>query len=147
LLTHAALALAAEGIGGSEAVLALTIVYLEGRQQFGKPLASFQALKHRVADHRVRIVAGRQLLQAAMAMAAAGEDLAASEASAAKAMICANYADCARDCIQLHGGMGFTAEQPAHLFLKRALLNETLYGDRALHLKRAADHVLRGAAA
>lgn len=133
LLTHAALGLAAEAIGGSQGVLALTVEYLKTREQFGKPIGSFQALKHRVADHRTRTVAGRSLLVAATAAAASGAANAHTEASCAKALCCSSYEDIARDCIQLHGGMGFTAEQASHIYLKRGALGAQLYGDRAAH--------------
>lgn len=147
VLTHAALGLAAEAVGGAEGILALTVDYLKTREQFGKPIGSFQALKHRVADHRTRTVAARSLLEAATRLAQRGEESANSEASCAKALACANYAEVARDCIQLHGGMGFTAEQVCHLYLKRACLNAQLYGDAPLHLARATNHLIaRGAA-
>lgn len=137
LLTHAALALAAEAVGGSEGILALTVEYLKTRTQFGKPIGSFQALKHRVADHQTRIVAARALLEAATRMAVQRDLRAASEASCAKALACATYAEVASDCIQLHGGMGFTAEHACHLYFKRAALIAQLFGDAALHLTRA----------
>ncbi|WP_295563115.1 acyl-CoA dehydrogenase family protein [uncultured Sphingomonas sp.] len=137
LAVHAALALAAEAVGGCEGLLPLTIEYLKTRQQFGKPIGSFQALKHRIADHRTRLEGDRLLLAAATALAVAGDSQAPSEASAAKALACANYAELARDAIQLHGGIGFTAEHACHLFLKRARLIETLFGDAPVHLARA----------
>jgi alkylation response protein AidB-like acyl-CoA dehydrogenase len=140
LLTHAALALSAEATGGSEGILQQTIDYLCVREQFGKPVGSFQALKHRVADHRARTVGGRALVEAATKMAVAGDQSAASEASAAKALTCTNYAEVSRDCIQLHGGMGFTAEQACHLYFKRAYFNMHLFGDTHFHLSRATSH-------
>lgn len=138
LAIHASLALAAEAVGGSQALLPLTIDYLKTRQQFGKPIGSFQALKHRVADHQTGLEGDRLLLASAVALAVANDRLAPSEASAAKALACANYAELARDAIQLHGGIGFTAEQACHLFLKRARLIELLFGDKSFHLARAA---------
>lgn len=141
ILTHAALGLAAEAVGGAEGILALTIEYLKTRQQFGKPIGSFQALKHRVADHQTRIVSARALVEAATRMTAAEDGRAASEASCAKALACETFAETARDCIQLHGGMGFTAEQVCHLYFKRANLNAQLFGDAGLHLTRATAHL------
>jgi alkylation response protein AidB-like acyl-CoA dehydrogenase len=137
LLAHAALGLAAEAAGGSKGVLEITIEYMKTREQFGKPIGTFQALKHRVADHQTRTVAASCLVEAAGAMLAAGEDSWRGEASAAKALACQNFAEVARDCIQLHGGIGFTAEQACHLYLKRANLNALLFGDAALHLANA----------
>jgi alkylation response protein AidB-like acyl-CoA dehydrogenase len=144
LLVHAALGLAAEAIGGSDAILEVTINYLKTREQFGKPLGSFQALKHRVADHRTRTVAGRALLEAATLGVATGDPLGAREAHAAKVLACGDYVTVARDGVQLHGGMGFTAEQPCHLYLKRALLNQALFGAEGVHLARATDDLLAG---
>jgi alkylation response protein AidB-like acyl-CoA dehydrogenase len=141
LLTHAAVGLAAEAIGGSEGVLALTIDYLQTREQFGKPIGSFQALKHRVADHRTRMVAGRALLESAVRAATSDDQAAAREASSAKALACADFVEVARDAIQLHGGMGFTEELPCHLYLKRAHLNAMLFGDQSQHLRRATPHL------
>lgn len=137
LLTHASLAFAAEATGGSHGVLALTVDYLKTREQFGKPIGSFQALKHRVADHRTRTMAGNSLLNAATIAATSFADNAHSEASGAKALCCSVYEDIARDCVQLHGGMGFTAEQTCHVYLKRAALIAQLFGDRAFHQLRA----------
>ncbi|UZW57414.1 acyl-CoA/acyl-ACP dehydrogenase [Sphingobium sp. JS3065] len=134
LLAHAALGLAAEAVGGSEGILDITIDYMKTREQFGRPIGSFQALKHRVADHRTQAFAARHLVEAAGAMLS-GEDADwAREASAAKALACRAFAEIARDCIQLHGGIGFTAEQACHLYLKRANLNALLFGDEAAHL-------------
>ncbi len=70
LLSHAAIGLAADAVGGSDAVLALTIDYLKTRQQFGRAIGSFQALKHRIADHRTRLEGDRALLRSAVAAVA-----------------------------------------------------------------------------
>lgn len=142
LLVHSALGLAAEALGGSDAILATTIAFLNTREQFGRPIGSFQALKHRIADHRSRAVAGRALLEAAVAGVAAGTALGMREAHAAKALICGDYVGLTRDSVQLHGGMGFTAEQPCHLYLKRALLCAALFGGEAVHLARATDPIV-----
>lgn len=147
LLAHAALGLAAEAIGGSEGVLDMTVEYMKTREQFGKPIGSFQALKHRAADHRTQTVAARHLVEAANAMLARSNPDWAQEASAAKALACHVFAEVARDCIQLHGGIGFTAEQASHLYLKRANLNALLFGGEALHLAVATRHLLASEAA
>ena len=134
LLAHAAIGLAAEAVGGSEGVLDISIDYMKTREQFGRPIGSFQALKHRVADHRTQAFAARHLVEAAGTMLARGDAEWRREASAAKALACHVFAEIARDCIQLHGGIGFTAEQACHLYLKRANLNALLFGDQTTHL-------------
>ncbi|MDE2341419.1 MAG: hypothetical protein KGL21_10210, partial [Alphaproteobacteria bacterium] len=145
-LAHAATGFAAEAQGGAEALLQLTIDYLKTRQQFGKPIGAFQALKHRVADHRTRIEAGRVLLRAAVAGLAAGVPQAHADAAAAKALICADYVALARDAIQLHGGIGYTQEHACHLFAKRAWLLDALLGGRSASAERAYALALEGAA-
>lgn len=138
LRAHSALGLAAEAVGGAEGILDLTVEYLKTREQFGKPIGSFQALKHRVADHRTQSMAARYLVEATADMLGRADPDWLWEASAAKALACAAFADIARDCIQLHGGIGFTAEQACHLYLKRANLNALLFGDQATHLAIAS---------
>lgn len=147
LVMRAAICLAAEAVGGIEALLTMTISYLGTREQFGRPLGSFQALKHRVADHQTSLVASRSLLQSAQDKAMRGDGDAAYEASSAKALACSVYANVARDCIQLHGGIGFTAEYACHLYLKRAHFIAHLFGDEAFHVNRAARMLAFGEAA
>lgn len=125
ILPTAQLALAADALGGANALLDLTVDYLKLRKQFGRPLALFQALKHRVADCKVRIAAAEALL-----WARAGQpDLTPVQAGALKALATQTYAEVAEEAVQLHGGIGLTQEHPCHLFLKRAFLNRTLCGD------------------
>lgn len=139
VLTHAALAMASDSQGGAEAVLDITLEYLKTRQQFGKPIGSFQALKHRCAEHRLALVGSRHLIAEAVARAASGDVDALRHALSAKALAAATGFRVAEDAVQLHGGIGYTWEHPCHLYLKRARLNEQLFGDEAAHL----DHVAR----
>ncbi len=119
------IALAADCIGGADAALRLTIDYLETRRQFDRPLALFQALKHRVADMKTALVAAEALF-----WARAGDDAAdAVTMGAMKAHAATVYRAIAEEAIQLHGGIGLTMEHPCHLFLKRATLNAVLGGD------------------
>lgn len=119
------IALAADCIGGADAALRLTIDYLETRRQFDRPLALFQALKHRVADMKTALVAAEALF-----WARAGDDAAdAVIMGAMKAHAATVYRAIAEEAIQLHGGIGLTMEHPCHLFLKRATLNAVLGGD------------------
>lgn len=145
LATHAALGVAADCIGGAAAVLAKTIEYLKVRVQFGKPIGSFQALKHRIADHHLALELAQSLMTTAIA---AQDDGANGHALAALARVTAaeSYAAIADDAVQLHGGIGFTWEHDCHLYLKRARMNEMLYGNAERHLDRAAAHLMGQAA-
>lgn len=129
-LRHMALLLiAADAVGGGEALLASTVEYLKTRVQFGKPIGSFQALKHRVANCRTEIEMARALLVRASERAEErdGHTLAAmAKASASEA-----YLTVAREAVQMHGGIGYTWEHHAHIYLKRATLDRALCGGPA----------------
>ena len=138
-ITRAAcIALAADAQGGGEAVLATTVEYMKIREQFGVLIGSFQALKHRVADHQAALVAARGLVEHAAGLAA-NDSQALVYALSAKQHVTRLTAEIARDCIQLHGGVGFTAEFSPHLYLKRGKVNEAVWGIRATLLDRIAD--------
>lgn len=145
LATHAALGIAADSIGGATAILAKTIEYLKVRVQFGKPIGSFQALKHRVANHHLALELARSLFVTAIGAQENGAD---PHALAALARVTAaeTYASIADDAVQLHGGIGFTWEHDCHLYLKRARMNEMLYGNAEVHLDRAAQQLVEQAA-
>ena len=135
-------ALAGDSLGGASAILDLTIEYLKVRHQFGRPLALFQALKHRVADMKTWLSAAEALFWARAV------DPAASliEIGALKAHATTLYRAIAEDAIQLHGGIGLTMEYHCHLFLKRATLNAVLGGDADHWEARAGRHALDAAA-
>lgn len=134
----AMLSIAGDSQGAAEAVLIATIEYMKVREQFGVLIGSFQALKHRVADHQTALVASRHLLEYAAALPA-DDPQALLYACSAKQHATRTAAEIARDCIQLHGGVGFTAEFVPHLYLKRAKVNEALFGTRTATLDRIAD--------
>lgn len=138
ILRLACVSIAADSIGAGETALAGTIDYMKVREQFGQVIGSFQALKHRVADHQATLVASRGLVEHAAALPE-DDPHALLAALTAKQHVTRAVAEIARDCIQLHGGVGFTSEFFPHVFLKRAKLNEVLFGTRALHLDRIAD--------
>ena len=118
------LALAADSLGGANAALDMTIDYLRMRKQFDRPLAMFQALKHRVADLKARIVSAEALLWKR------GGDAAAStvDLGALKTLAAEVYEFVTEEMIQMHGGIGLTEEHQCHLFMKRAMLNLALGG-------------------
>lgn len=118
----AAIALAAEQVGGAQACLDMTLAYIAERKQFGRSIASFQAIKHRCAEMMVRIEAARSAVHGAARQAATrpGDADLALEAACAKALASDAYFYCAQESIQLHGGVGFTWEYDPHLHFKRA---------------------------
>jgi alkylation response protein AidB-like acyl-CoA dehydrogenase len=138
LLALAAIALAADALGGGNAVLAATVEYMKVREQFGRVIGSFQALKHRAADHKAALESARELVDHAASLAADAPD-ALLAALTAKQHVTRVAAEVARDCIQLHGGVGFTSEYVPHIYLKRAKLNEVLFGTGSALLDRIAD--------
>jgi alkylation response protein AidB-like acyl-CoA dehydrogenase len=142
LRLESALAIACDSIGGAKAVFAATIDYLKNREQFGKPIGAFQALKHRCADHQVTLAAAGAVIAEAVRLAAQAAASAPMMAALAKAYACEVYAKVAEDAVQLHGGIGFTWEHDCHLFLKRAKLNQALLNGTAAQLDRAADLLL-----
>ena len=134
---HAALALACDSVGGADAILGKTVDYLNTRVQFGQPIGKFQALKHRVAEHKLRLEAARALTSHALGLEVA-DSRAVGMALLAQAEAVAAYAVIAGDSVQLHGGIGFTWEQECHHYLKRAWLNRLLFGGETQALDRAA---------
>ena len=139
LRVDSALALACDAVGGAQAVFDRTLDYLKTREQFGKPIGSFQALKHRCAEHKVALAASASVVAEAVGLAAEGSPAAPLMAALAKTYACEVYAKVAEDAVQLHGGIGFTWEHDCHLFLKRAKLNQALLGGTAAGLDHAAE--------
>lgn len=123
---HIMRALAADSLGGTQAVLEMTVNYLKVREQFGRPLAMFQALKHRCADLHTAFCEAQALFWRDMVVARDKTEV--NGLGSAKAAIADVYADVAEEAIQLHGGIGLTQEHSCHLYLKRAFLNATLGG-------------------
>lgn len=123
-------ALAADAVGGAAALLELTVDYLQTRRQYGRPLALFQALKHRCADLKAQTEAAEALLLDNLARVGEDEAAAPGLARAARLLACGAYADVAEESLQLHGGIGMTSEHVCHLFLKRAMLDEHLGTDQ-----------------
>jgi alkylation response protein AidB-like acyl-CoA dehydrogenase len=138
LLDRAAVATACDAVGVSEAMLAATVAYAGARHQFGRPIGSFQAVKHACADMLIALSLSRELLAAAVAAVAAGEPDAWVAASMAKAHACGAAVEIAGKAMQLHGGIGYTWESGVHVYLKRAALDRALFGSPAAHRRRLA---------
>jgi alkylation response protein AidB-like acyl-CoA dehydrogenase len=126
--------LASEQLGIAEWCLATTVAYLKDRHQFGRPVGSFQALKHRLAD-----IWGDLVLARAAARHAADEPGQLS-ASVAQALCSVLAVHAAEECVQLHGGIGMTWEHPAHLYLKRAKADSIALGTAGRHRQLLAPH-------
>ena len=130
-LTHAALA--AEQVGGAQMCLEMSTGYAKTRLQFGRPIGSYQAIKHKCADMLVAVEFAKSAAYAACFAAANDAEDFLECAALAKATCSEAYFRAAADTIQIHGGMGFTWEHPAHLYFKRAKASDLLFGDAAHH--------------
>lgn len=145
-----AIGLAAEQLGGAQQVLDLTLAYLGERRQFGRSIASFQAIKHRCADLMLQVECARSAVWYAACVAREylspeGDPAVAAEllaaAATAKAHASEAFFHCAAESIQLHGGVGFTWEYDPHLYFKRARASEQQLGTPAWHRERLAAHL------
>jgi alkylation response protein AidB-like acyl-CoA dehydrogenase len=138
ILDAVLIALAHEMIGGAQALLDSAVAYARLRVQFGRPIGSFQAIKHRCADLLVQVeLAKAAVYQAAQLMAdGAGRNDVTLAASQAKAVASEAYMRAARECIQFHGGIGFTWENDTHLWFKRAKSSEVFLGSPREHRER-----------
>ena len=134
-------ALAAEQVGGAQKCLEMATDYAKTRLQFGRPIGSYQAIKHRCADMLVAVELAKSAAYNACFGAAQGEEDFLESAALAKSACSEAYFHAAADTIQIHGGMGFTWEHPAHLYFKRAKASELLFGDAAHHRQVLAELV------
>jgi alkylation response protein AidB-like acyl-CoA dehydrogenase len=141
-LALGAVALAAEQVGVAQRSLDLAVAYAKERVQFGRPIGSFQAIKHKCADMMVALEAARSAVYWAGCVAAdpAAENLALA-ASAAKATASEAAFSCAGNALQIFGGVGFTYEYDVHLYLKRARASAALLGDAAWHREQVAQRI------
>ena len=128
-------ALCAEMCGGAQRVLDMSVEYAKVREQFGKPIGSFQAIKHRMADALMLVEMARSGLE--RTTWTVSENLAA-DASVAKAWASDAYKDVAAETVQLHGGVGFTWEHDAHLYVRRARYDDAFLGNATFQRERIA---------
>ncbi len=141
VLDLAAVALAAEQVGGAQMVLDMSVEYAKVRVQFGRPIGSFQAIKHKCADMLLEVESAKSAAYYAGWCAAELNDELPSVASLAKAYCSDAYFHAAAENIQIHGGIGFTWEHPAHLYFKRAKSSELLFGDPTYHRELLAQRI------
>jgi alkylation response protein AidB-like acyl-CoA dehydrogenase len=132
-------ALAAEQLGGAARCLDLAVGYAQVRQQFGRPIGSFQAIKHKCAQLLLDVESGRSAVQHAAQALAGGQPDASLAAAVAYAHCSRAFTRAAKECIQIHGGIGYTWEHDAHLYLRRAKSSELLFGPPARQRTRLAE--------
>jgi alkylation response protein AidB-like acyl-CoA dehydrogenase len=136
MLDLAAIALAAEQVGGAQRVLEIAVGYANIREQFGRPIGTFQAIKHKCANMLLEIEAAKSAAYYAGWAAAEDDAELPVLASVAKAYCSDAYVHAAAENIQIHGGIGFTWEHPAHLYFKRAKSSELFLGAPDYHRER-----------
>ena len=135
----ASVALAAEMLGGMRRAVEVSVDYAKVRHQFGRPIGSFQAIKHRLAEMYVKVELSTAVVRNAAAAAdGIGEDLPIA-ATLAHLQVARYFRDIGDDIIHVHGGIGFTWEHEAHLYFRRAISSSVLLGSPEDHLDRLAD--------
>jgi hypothetical protein len=136
-----AVGLAAEQVGGAQRCLDASVDYAKNRIQFGRPIGSFQAIKHKCADMLLEVESAKSAAYYASFAAAEDSDELPVVASLAKSYCSEAYFHAAAENIQIHGGIGFTWEHPAHLYFKRAKSSELLFGDPTYHREQLAQRI------
>ncbi|WP_329271352.1 acyl-CoA dehydrogenase family protein [Streptomyces pseudovenezuelae] len=133
-LATAAVLLAAEQVGGAAAALDAAVEYAKIREQYGRPIGSFQGIKHKCADMLMEIESARSAAYGGLWALEAGDETETAIAAALAQAFCSEaFTKVAADNIQVHGGIGFTWEHPAHLYFKRAKSSEVLLGTPSYH--------------
>jgi alkylation response protein AidB-like acyl-CoA dehydrogenase len=140
-LDLAAVALAAEQVGGAQRVLEMSVEYAKHRIQFGRPIGSFQAIKHKCADMLLEVESAKSAAYYAGWAAAEDNDELPVTACLAKAYCSEAYFHAAAENIQIHGGIGFTWDHDAHLYFKRAKSSELILGDPSYHRELLAQRI------
>ncbi len=141
LTAWACVALAAEMAGGADALLAMTAAYTATREQFGKPIGSFQAVKHPLVNVLIGVESLRSLVYAAASALDAQSPDTETLARMAKALASDVYVFAASRAVQLHGGFGFTLDCDAHLYLKRAQTTRPAFGDAMVQRRWLAERM------
>ncbi|MGW6421551.1 acyl-CoA dehydrogenase family protein [Nocardia sp. NPDC055053] len=138
LRARAAVAVACDSLGSAEAMLATTVDYVRVREQFGRPVGSFQAVKHACADMLVQVTVARHLVDAAVQAIAESSADSAIAAARAKSYATTAAVRVVGAALQLHGGFGYTWDSGIHVHLKRVTLNRALFGAPSAHRKKLA---------
>jgi alkylation response protein AidB-like acyl-CoA dehydrogenase len=140
-LDLAAIALAAEQVGGAQRCLDMSVEYAKERVQFGRKIGSFQAMKHKCANMSLQVESARSAVYYAGWAASEKEPDLSELASIAKAYASDTYFFCSGASIQVHGGVGFTWEYDCHLYFKRANSSQVFLGSPAYHRELVAQHI------
>lgn len=143
-LEVATTALCAEMVGGMQWMLDTAVEYAKTRQQFGRPIGSFQAVQHQCADMLLMTESARSAAYYAAWALTEGDPVATLAVSIAKAYCSDAYREVANRCVQVHGGIGFTWEHDLQLYYKRSKSSETLFGDAIFHRERIARLIVDG---
>lgn len=138
LLDLAAVAIAADSLGGAARTLEMAVEYAKTREQFGRKIGSFQSMKHIAAEMAAEVEPSRSLVWHAAYLHERGGTAAARSAAMAKARLGDVYSRTARRSVEMHGGIGFTWEFDLQLWFKRAMASELLFGDPPFHRERVA---------
>ncbi len=140
-LERACIALSAEQVGGAERCLDMSVQYAAERVQFGRPIGSFQAIKHKCADMMLKVESARSASYYAGWAASVDDPELPFHASLAKAYCSEAYFRCAAEGLQIHGGVGFTWEYDVHMHFKRAKATEAYLGSPSYHRELVARHI------
>jgi len=135
------LAFASENAGGADPILRKTVAYANERVQFGKPIASYQAIKHKCADMLMKVESAKALSYYCAWALSENVDVARTSAAMAKSFSSDAYRFCTSEAIQIHGAIGFTWEMPIHLYYKRARANAVMFGNPGHHRDRVIELV------
>ncbi|MFI5495219.1 acyl-CoA dehydrogenase family protein [Actinoplanes sp. NPDC051859] len=138
----ACVALSAEQVGAAAQALLVTVDYVQIREQFGRPIGTFQALQHRLSEAHVRLEAARSASYAAIDALVSGAAEAPDRAAVAKVTCSETLQANAAEMVQMHGGIAITWEHDAHLYVRRAWSSHQLFGTPASHIARLSAHVL-----
>ena len=143
---RAALAAAAQLVGVAQHMLDMSVAYVSQRDQFGKPVGSFQAVKHHLADAALRVEFARPCVHRAAWVVANADDPAEREVAVSLAKAQASVAAllAARKALQVHGAIGYTVEYDLHMWMKRAWALAAAWGDAAWHRNRVKNAILKG---
>ena len=138
VLDRAAIGQAAEMLGSADAAFEMTLEYLNSRKQFGQLIGSFQSLQHRAAKMFTELELTRSCISAALSAVDEGKPNVAELASLAKARASELVHLVSNECVQMHGGIGMTDDADPGLYMKRARVQEALYGSASWHRDRYA---------
>lgn len=140
-LNRGALACAAQALGLAQRMIDMTVLYTTDRHQFGKPIGSFQAVKHHMANIAVRLEYAKAPVHRAAYAIANGQASASRNVSHAKIIACEAAKLAAKNTIQAHGAMGYTWEVDLHIFMKKSWALANTWGDEGFHKTRIADYI------